>query len=249
MKRSILFLTLIVQLIFSCNDTKRTKEYPISIKYGNGFDFVNNERTAIIDEFHKYFEPSGEDLSNPNIEILKSDSLEYKNLKIFIMNISAESSRDWSYCEKLIVFSNSGIRLFETPLTQYDKEYKIPECGVADYNIDEAFKIDIDKAEFLVLDINEHYWNCASQPSIQKKELRIYTIPDLYGARPLSYYEWTSFLEDRIDTQGIEHLEIDNEKIRIRETVYRDTILQEQNTKEFTLNEILLETTGYNNGS
>ena len=178
MKKIIYILTLIFTL--GCTFTKKPeriiKEDKLIIKYSNPTQFIKLEKAKLKKDYFKLFEPVKDRIGELKFNVVETKHFKYKSIEYWGFKITAEGTPDWSYSEKFVIVSNTGKILYEVDFRQIEKELKIPECGVPNYNLDSLSVINFTDTDLLAASINEYYNPCGGQPKIETQKLFFYSL-------------------------------------------------------------------------
>jgi hypothetical protein len=165
-------------LLSYSNNNQTAKRAELILKYKSPIDFIESNREYLKTDYFKYFGRVLENVGDLEFKIVDSKQIKDEKYVVHGIKISAEGLKSWSYCEKVVVFANSGEILFESGFRQIEKELKIAECGVP--------KIDLESIDYKVIgtdkvvftNIKEYYHTCAGQPRTEIKTLYLNSFID-----------------------------------------------------------------------
>ncbi len=170
---------IILVFLGACIQNPKTEGKPGSRSpvYSDHSDFIRKQETNLKKEYNKLF-GSVEDQLGP-IEIKINETQSFDSLDdITGILISAKGVPNWSYSEKLILYSRYGQILFETPFYQIHPEMRIPECGVPQHKLGNIYTRYVAGSKFLFSEINSYYYPCGGQPEIKIMTTYIYAAND-----------------------------------------------------------------------
>lgn len=226
MRAIIYILTLIFTL--GCMASKipenKVKEEKLIINYSSPVQYLKKEEAQLKKKYLNLFEPVKDRIGEIKLKILDTKKLNYKDIEYWGFKIAAEGSPEWSYSENFVIISNTGKILYEVDFRQIEKELKIPECGVPNYDLDSLSIINVDETDFLTASIKEHYNPCVGQPEIETQKLLFYSLKnsELIDSLELFY----SMSDFEYKEKRISDLRIEDNTIKIRKSEYKSGKLQ-----------------------
>lgn len=174
------FHSLIILVILgACNQNPKTEGKPGSRSpvYSDHSDFFRKQETNLRKEYNKLFSSIADQLGPIEIEINETQSFDSLDDITGIL-ISAKGVPDWSYSEKLILYSRYGQILFESPFHQIHPEMKIPECGVPQHKFGNIYTRYVAGSKYIFSEIDTYYYPCGGQPETKIMTTYIYTAND-----------------------------------------------------------------------
>ncbi|MFA8451944.1 MAG: hypothetical protein ACEPOW_14710 [Bacteroidales bacterium] len=220
--RAIIYILILIFTLGCTNSKKPEKteqEEKLIIKYSNPAQILKLEKAKLEKDYFKLFEFVRNRIGELKFKILDTKHLNYKGIEYWGFKIAAEGSPDWSYAEKFVIVSNTGKFLYEVDFRQIEKELKIPECGVPNYDLDSLSIINVAKTDFLTASIKEHYDPCGGQPEIETQKLLFYSLKnsDLIDSIEL-FYSMSDFNNKE---RRMSELKIEANTIKLQRSEYK----------------------------
>jgi hypothetical protein len=164
-------------LSIGCSVSQKPDHEMKSVAFNSPTEFFNEREQSLSREFGLLFEPVINQLDSVTFYVLDSTVYNVDNdRKVFSMVIRGQGSKNWSSCQKVIVVSNTGQVVFESPLTQIVDIQ--PECGVPDYKIDTIFHAAVSNREYLMTQVSQYFYSCVGQPLTDRKILYVNSTED-----------------------------------------------------------------------
>ena len=186
-----LFSLSVLSILLGCAETKPTGGEHIKDGYQTPEAFFDGNKKSIEEDYFEFWGSAIEQIDTVNFKLLYSVTYEFEGEKIFSLRVAGQSTKSWSYAEKVVIGKSDGELIVDKEFIQIEPRLKIPECGVPNFSVDSLTTITIGKHELLAVASTAKFEPCCGQSEEQRTVLDIYT--DSKKVESIELYYWNPY--------------------------------------------------------